>query len=52
MGIFLGVCFNFRYNLSLRLIDRMIPAVIHVDFLCYTCYNEQFSLGNEYCAVE
>ena len=33
-GVSFGDNFIFRYNLSLNVIDLIIPGVIHFDFLC------------------
>ena len=38
-SVFTGVCYSFEYNLSVNLIDLMIPKVIQGDFLCLCLLN-------------
>ena len=38
-GVSVVVCFNSAYNLSLYLIDLIMPLVIQLDFLCLCLWN-------------
>ena len=43
--MFTSVCFSFEYNLSVNLIDLMIPRVIQGAFLCLCLLNLFILLG-------